>query len=156
MNEAGQGSTGRDAVFPSVILSTEEIAALTGFRQPAKQLKELHKHGFWRARRLPTGAIILERAHYEAVCRGHLGSPNSAEEARQREADAADVEAELALQRWAEKRRLRLEQLAADRARKAAELAAESARKAEQRARKASQKAQGSGPRPPSASSRSG
>lgn len=151
MNEAGQGSPCRDAVFPSVILSTEEIAALTGFRQPAKQLKELHKHGFWRARRLPTGAIILERAHYEAVCRGHLGSPNSAEEARQREAHEAQVEGALAFQRWAERRSLRLEQRAAERARKAEERAAESARKAEQRARKASQKAQAGGPRPPSA-----
>ncbi|MBZ8138837.1 hypothetical protein CLD22_02845 [Rubrivivax gelatinosus] len=151
MNESGRGSPCGGAAFPSVVLSAEEIAALTGFRQPAKQLKELHKHGFWRARRLPNGAIILERAHYEAVCRGHLGSPSSAEEARRREGQAAEVEGALALLRWAERRSQRLEQLAAERARKAAERAAESARKAEQRARKAPQKAQGSGPRPPSA-----
>lgn len=56
-----------DALIPP-----DEVRAICGgYSQPAKQLQELHRQGFWRARRSRlTGAIILERAHYEAVCRG--------------------------------------------------------------------------------------
>lgn len=55
-----------------VLISPDEISAICGgYTQPAKQLQELHRQGFWRARRSRlTGAVILERAHYEAVCRG--------------------------------------------------------------------------------------
>ncbi|WP_231385094.1 DUF4224 domain-containing protein [Rubrivivax gelatinosus] len=52
------------------MLSAEEIAALTGYSQPAKQVEELRRQGFWRARRNVLGVVVLERAHYEAVCRG--------------------------------------------------------------------------------------
>lgn len=54
------------------ILTPAEIQALSGgYTQPAKQLEELRQQGFWRARRSRlTGAVIVERAHYEAVCRG--------------------------------------------------------------------------------------
>lgn len=53
----------------SLVLSAEELIALTGYRRSAEQLAELHRQGFYRARRSPaTGAIILERAHYDAVC----------------------------------------------------------------------------------------
>lgn len=53
----------------SLILSAEEIQTVTRYRQPAAQLRELHRQGFWRARRSrATGEVILERAHYEAVC----------------------------------------------------------------------------------------
>lgn len=49
----------------------EEIAEITGYRQPAAQLRALQGLGFWRARRAAmTGAVVLERAHYEAVCKG--------------------------------------------------------------------------------------
>lgn len=52
-------------------LTPDELVALTGYRQPAAQLAELHRQGYHRARRAPvTGRVILERAHYEAVARG--------------------------------------------------------------------------------------
>lgn len=55
----------------SLLLSPEELAEVTGYRQPAAQLRALHERGFWLARRSPiTGRVILDRAHYEAVCQG--------------------------------------------------------------------------------------
>lgn len=51
-------------------LDSDELHALTGYRQPAAQLRELHRQGFHRARRSPAGHVVLERAHYEAVCAG--------------------------------------------------------------------------------------
>lgn len=52
-------------------LSPRELVEITGYRRPTEQLEELHAQGFWRARRSPTtGDIILERAHYDAVCSG--------------------------------------------------------------------------------------
>ena len=52
-------------------LSTTEIERVTGYKRPADQLEELKRQGFYRARRSPTsGSIILERAHYSAVCEG--------------------------------------------------------------------------------------
>lgn len=48
----------------SLLLSRAELVALTGYRQPAAQLAELHRQGFHRARRASVdGAVILERAH---------------------------------------------------------------------------------------------
>ncbi len=56
----------------SVTLTDDEVLALAGgLKQPARQLAELKRLGFWRARRLPIiGRVVLERAHYEAVCAG--------------------------------------------------------------------------------------
>ena len=54
-------------------LSAEELYQVTGYRQSAKQLAELHRLGFVRARRSVLGPIILERSHYEAVCKGQYG-----------------------------------------------------------------------------------
>lgn len=55
----------------ALTLTPDELQALTGYKQPAAQLAELHRQGYWRARRAPiTGRVILERAHYEAVARG--------------------------------------------------------------------------------------
>lgn len=51
-------------------LSQAELVEITRYRQPACQLRELHRRGFHRARRGVDGAVILERAHYEAVCAG--------------------------------------------------------------------------------------
>jgi hypothetical protein len=55
----------------TITLSPAEIAEITSFTQPCKQLEVLHERGFSRAyRRRATGEIILERAHYLAVCTG--------------------------------------------------------------------------------------
>lgn len=55
----------------SDVLSHEELVRITGYTQHAKQLEELHRNGFYRARRSRiTGHVILERPHYEAVCQG--------------------------------------------------------------------------------------
>ena len=58
-----------------IILSPEEIEQLTGYRQPHAQLQELKRQGFYRARRNPVGAVVLERAHYTAVCAGQDAAP---------------------------------------------------------------------------------
>ena len=66
-----------------LILSAAEVEALTGYRRADKQLGELHRQGYWRARRSPTsGAVILERAHAEAVQRGEV-APRPAARLRQ-------------------------------------------------------------------------
>lgn len=63
--------------MPDLILTADELAALTGYRQAPRQLAELHRLGYWRARRAPiTGRVILERAHYEAVARGEDAAPD--------------------------------------------------------------------------------
>ena len=54
---------------PSIVLTQDEIIAITGYRQPARQLADLHTRGFHRAT-LGRDGIVLERAHYEAVCCG--------------------------------------------------------------------------------------
>lgn len=55
----------------SIILLATEIEQITGYKRPLDQLAELHRQGFYRGRRSPTtGQIILERAHYDAVCAG--------------------------------------------------------------------------------------
>lgn len=57
------------------MLSTKEIRYITGYVQPSRQLEELRRQGFWRARRDRLGQVILERAHYQAVCAGMAGQP---------------------------------------------------------------------------------
>jgi len=55
----------------TITLSEAEIEAITGYVQPASQLAELLRRGFDRARRSSrTGMVIVERAHYDAVCAG--------------------------------------------------------------------------------------
>lgn len=55
----------------SNVLTHDELVKLTGYTQHTKQLAELLRQGFFRARRSRiTGHVILERPHYEAVCRG--------------------------------------------------------------------------------------
>lgn len=52
-------------------LSPEEVKAVAGgYEQPRRQVEELKARGFWRARLGMDGKVILERAHYEAVCAG--------------------------------------------------------------------------------------
>lgn len=55
-----------------ILLSAAEIQLVTGgYLRPGDQLRELHRQGFYRARRSRiTGRIVLERAHYAAVCAG--------------------------------------------------------------------------------------
>jgi hypothetical protein len=57
-------------------LSAEEISALAGgYRRPSDQLRELHRQGFYRARLgVVNKQVILERAHYDAVCAGAVVS----------------------------------------------------------------------------------
>lgn len=58
----------------SLCLTREEIAELTAGLVLARcQLKRLHARGFARAR-LERGKVILERAHYDAVCRGEFAA----------------------------------------------------------------------------------
>lgn len=56
----------------SPTLSPVELADLTRYQQPRKQLSVLHLRGFHRAYIDHTGQVVLERAHYEAVCRGEV------------------------------------------------------------------------------------
>ena len=59
----------------SMILTPEELFEITRYRRPGDQLAELHRRGFHRAVRHRNGDVLLERAHYEAVCRGAVESP---------------------------------------------------------------------------------
>lgn len=54
----------------TIILDTDELERVSGYRSAKRQLAELHRQGFCRARIAVTGNVILERAHYDAVCAG--------------------------------------------------------------------------------------
>lgn len=56
----------------SLLFSSEEVQTLTGYKWPSKQLEELHRQGFFRARIGKTGNVLLERVHYESVCSEQL------------------------------------------------------------------------------------
>jgi hypothetical protein len=53
----------------NVVLAPEEIEAITPYCARTKQLNELHRQGFYRARFGWCG-VVLERAHHEAVIAG--------------------------------------------------------------------------------------
>lgn len=57
-----------------VTMLPEELKQLTGYEHPSKQLLILQKRGFIRAY-IGRKGLILERAHYEAVCRGISEKP---------------------------------------------------------------------------------
>lgn len=57
-----------------ITLTPDELEALTGRKRPAEQLQVLLEAGYWRARRAATGRVILERAHYLAVCTGQAAA----------------------------------------------------------------------------------
>jgi Domain of unknown function (DUF4224) len=59
----------RSSPQTSILLSAEELAELTGYKHATKQLAELHRRGFHRAY-IGRHGLVLERAHYEAVCTG--------------------------------------------------------------------------------------
>lgn len=68
-----------------LILTDDELRALTGYAQPARQLGALHAMGYFRARRSPrTGNVILERAHYDAVARGQVAPAPAGQRPRPR------------------------------------------------------------------------
>lgn len=68
-----------------ITLTDEELRTITGYVQPASQLRALLARGFWLARRAPiTGRVILDRAHYEAVCAGADRGPAANSPTRQR------------------------------------------------------------------------
>jgi uncharacterized protein DUF4224 len=55
------------AIASSITLTYLEIVELTGFRQPRRQLAELHRRGFNRAFLNVAGRVVLTRAHYESI-----------------------------------------------------------------------------------------
>lgn len=59
---------------PGLTLSPAELFELTRYKRAADQLRELHQRGFARAY-IRAGDVVLERAHYEAVCRGESQAP---------------------------------------------------------------------------------
>lgn len=60
------------AVAERITLTQDEIADITGgLKRQADRLKVLRARGFHRAY-MRDGIIVLERAHYEAVCRGAI------------------------------------------------------------------------------------
>lgn len=66
------GQAGDHITINGLILSEQEICSLTGYKKPQRQLQELVRQGFFRARQSQTtGHIILERAHFEAVSSGN-------------------------------------------------------------------------------------
>jgi hypothetical protein len=52
----------------SITFDDTELVELTGYERPSKQLAELHRQGFYRARLSRFNKVVLERAHFEAVC----------------------------------------------------------------------------------------
>lgn len=56
----------------SLVLEPAELVELTGYKMAARQLVELHRAGFHRARIGMAGRVILERSHYQAVCSGQV------------------------------------------------------------------------------------
>lgn len=65
-----------------ILLTEAELEALTGYRKPALQLGELHRQGFIRARINVRNMVVLERAHYESVCRGEAANSMPTERER--------------------------------------------------------------------------
>ena len=67
-----------------LLVPPAEIERLTRYKQPSKQVQELKRMGYFRARRARDGAVILERGHYDAVCTGqaHRGTTDNAPQLR--------------------------------------------------------------------------
>lgn len=63
------------ATHTGLTMTAAEVREITGgYKRAADQLKALHARGFFRAY-LRDGHVVLERAHYEAVCRGAIEQP---------------------------------------------------------------------------------
>ena len=63
----------------SIILTSNELDGVTGYRTPKRQLAELHRQGFYRARISATGNVILERAHHPGADGGLHSEQESAQ-----------------------------------------------------------------------------
>lgn len=59
-----------------ILMTQDEIRALTGLQQPASQVARLQAMGYWMARRTPLG-VALPRANYLAVCAGAVHQTSS-------------------------------------------------------------------------------
>jgi hypothetical protein len=55
-----------------ITLTADELQSITGYRTPTRQLEVLRERGFCRAY-IGRHGVVLERAHYDAVCRGEFG-----------------------------------------------------------------------------------
>lgn len=79
-------SSAAEAVIDLCVLSPTEVQKAAGdYKRPADQLRELHRRGFWRAYRSKlTGKVVLERPHYDAVCRGIGQAANDAHQPKLR------------------------------------------------------------------------
>lgn len=64
-------------MLPITLLPREIDALCPDITQPMARVKHLRQQGFTRAR-VVHGAVVLERAHFEAVCRGEFASPGKA------------------------------------------------------------------------------
>lgn len=58
----------------SIVLTEDELQAITGYKLSTMQLTVLHRRGFYRAFMGRKG-VVLERSHYESVTRGESTSP---------------------------------------------------------------------------------
>lgn len=56
-------------------LTAAQVADITRYHQPGRQLAELHRRGFHRATIDRHGQVLLEWAHYDAVCGGAAEKP---------------------------------------------------------------------------------
>lgn len=56
-------------------LTKDQVEHLTRYHQQSKQLAELHRRGFHRATLDRHGQVLLEWAHYDAVCAGAVERP---------------------------------------------------------------------------------
>lgn len=71
LSPAAAGPAINDAEFDALMPEPQIVSITGGYRQPSKQLAELQRQGFFRARiSTLTGKVVLEREHYVAVCRG--------------------------------------------------------------------------------------
>lgn len=61
-------------------LSHAELVDVTGYHRAHEMLEELHRLGFVRARIDRLGRVVLERAHYLAVCTGAFTAGGRADE----------------------------------------------------------------------------
>ena len=68
-----QPESPQDQHTKSLRLSESELRELTGYATARKQLEFLHQRGFYRATLGRFGRVVLERAHFEAVCQGRSG-----------------------------------------------------------------------------------
>lgn len=56
-------------------LSAKTLFRITGYKQPARQLKAMKDQGFFRARLDRFNQVVVESTHYEAVCAGQTRAP---------------------------------------------------------------------------------